>query len=123
MFRTRFSVWDAVSAAVILLAALFLVLFPRLFADEGAYLEIVTSETTLIYALNEDQEVELNEGEIRIIVVIEDGEAFVKESTCPDAVCRASGRISKSGESILCAPAGVKLTVRGGADDVDFVAG
>ena len=123
MFRTKFSVWDAVSAAVVLLAALSLALLPLFLADEGAYLEIVTSETTLTYALDEDREIELNEGGIQITVVIADGEAFVKESACPDGVCRASGRISKSGESILCAPAGVKLTVRGGADDVDFVAG
>lgn len=123
MFRTKFSVWDAVSAAAILLAALFLALLPLLLADEGTYLEIVTPETTLTYALDENREIVLDEGGISLTVVIEDGEAYVKDSTCPDGVCRASGRISKSGESVLCAPAGVKLTVRGGADDVDFVAG
>ena len=123
MFRTKFSVWDAVSAAAVLLTALFLMLLPLLFSDNGVYLEVVTSETTLVYALDEDRRIELREGEIALTVVIEDGEAFVIDSTCPDGVCRASGSISRSGESILCAPAGIRLTVRGGADDVDFVAG
>lgn len=123
MFRVRFSIWDALSAVVVLAMAVVLVLFPLLFSDAGAYLEIVTPERTLTYALDEDREIELTSEGVRMTVVIENGAVFVRESSCPDGVCRGSGRIARSGESILCAPAGVKLTVRGGADDVDFVAG
>ena len=66
-----------------------------------------------VYAINGDKP----------IIKIVDGKAFVRESSCPDGVCISSGAISKTGETIICAPAGVSLTVKGGDGNVDFVAG
>ena len=123
MFQTRFSAWDTVAVGLVLVTAALLLAFPLLFAAEGEILQITTSTEVQTYRLSEDREILLQEGGVELVVVIENGEAYVRHSTCPDGVCRASGRISESGESILCAPAGVTLTVKGGADDVDFVAG
>ena len=49
---------------------------------------------------------------------IKDGEAFVKSSTCHDGTCMKKGSISKAGQTVLCAPAGVLLRVicRDGGD-------
>ena len=123
MFQTRVSVWDAIAVACVVLAAVLLIACPLLFAAEGEFLQITSSRGVETYRLSEDREITLQEGEILLVIVIEDGEAYVRHSTCPDGICCASGRISESGESILCAPAGVTLSVKGGADDVDFVAG
>ena len=47
-----------------------------------------------------------------------DGEGVcVLHSDCSDAVCVRTGRISRLGESIVCAPLGVCITVEGGALD------
>ena len=123
MFRTRFSFCDALAALGVLLVAVSLILVPVLFAQDGDLLQISAPSGTASYDLSEDREIELCENGIVLVIRIEDGAAFVSHSDCPDGICRASGRISRSGESILCAPAGVRVTVKGGADDVDFVAG
>ena len=123
MFRTRSSARDIVAIVGVLLTAVLLFLIPVLGLQEGRVLQITTAEGTYQYDLSENREIELHENGISLVVVIEDGEAFVRHSDCPDGVCRASGRISGSGESILCAPARVTLTVKGGGDDVDYVAG
>ncbi len=41
------------------------------------------------------------------------GEIYVKESVCPDKVCVRSGRISKAGEGIICAPNRVAIEISG----------
>ena len=123
MFRTRSSVWDIVAVVGVLLAAVLLFLIPVLAMQEGRTLQVTTANGTYQYDLSESREIDLHENGISMTVVIENGEAYVRHSDCPDGVCLASGRISRSGESILCAPAGVTLTVKGGGGDVDFVAG
>ena len=48
-----------------------------------------------------------------VIVCRENGEIYVKESVCPDKVCVRSGRISKTGEGIICAPNRVAVEIKG----------
>ena len=48
-----------------------------------------------------------------VVVCRENGEIYVKESACPDKVCVRSGRISKAGEGIICAPNRVAVEISG----------
>ncbi len=48
-----------------------------------------------------------------VIVCRENGEIYVKEAVCPDKVCVRSGRISKAGEGIICAPNRVAVEISG----------
>ena len=123
MFRTKVTFWDAVAAAAVLLTAVILLLLPLLSRDTARILVVTTPEGSAAYALSGDREVTLTSRGVTLTVKIEDGAASVTYSTCPDKVCVAGGSISRVGESILCAPAGVTLTVKGGEGDVDFVAG
>lgn len=123
MIRTKFSPWDAVVAGMVLIAALALLLVPPLLRREGEWLVVTTPDGSDTYALSEDRRFEITSGGITLTVVIEDGAAYVAHSSCPDGICQSSGRISQSGQTILCAPAGVTLSVKGGGDGVDFIAG
>lgn len=123
MFRTRITPWDIAAAIAVVLCACLLFWRPWAPAGDGEWLEIVTPEKTAHYSLREDRTVAITSRGIVMEIVIKDGAAHVESSSCPDGVCRAGGGISKGGESILCAPAGVRLTVKGGDIDVDFVAG
>ncbi len=123
MFRTKISPWDCFAAILIVLFAAGLLLYPLLSAEKGSVLVISTPDGAKEYSLAEDQVIVVESNGIRLEIVVQDNEAYVKESDCPDGVCSGSGRIGKSGESILCAPAGVTLTVKGGKSDADFVAG
>lgn len=48
-----------------------------------------------------------------VIICCENGEIYVKESSCPDKVCVRSGRISKAGEGIICVPNRVAVEISG----------
>lgn len=53
------------------------------------------------YSINEDREVHIDGiGNI----IINKGEVFVEEMSCPDKLCEKTGHISKKGESIICLP-------------------
>ena len=37
-------------------------------------------------------------------LVIENGQAYIADATCPDKICIYQGKISRSGEMIICLP-------------------
>ena len=45
------------------------------------------------------------------LLVIRDGHAYVESATCPDGICAAHKPISREGESIVCLPHRVVITV------------
>ena len=55
-------------------------------------------------------------------VVVRDGKAFVTDMTCPDRLCEKMGKISASGNSVVCLPNRLAVTVEGG-EEVDAVVG
>lgn len=72
---------------------------------------------TAAYQLGENRTIDF--GSLK--VVIEDGSVFVTDATCPDRLCEKTGRISESGRSIVCLPAGI--VVRIGESEFDAVTG
>ncbi len=48
-----------------------------------------------------------------VTVCRENGEIYVKEANCPDKVCVRSGKISKTGEGIICVPNRVAVEISG----------
>jgi hypothetical protein len=38
------------------------------------------------------------------LLIIQDGEAWVEESSCPDGLCKKMGKISQVGQTIICLP-------------------
>lgn len=54
------------------------------------------------------------------VVEISGGTVFMKSATCPNQICVHTGRISKEGQSIVCLPNKVTVTVTGGgSSDID----
>lgn len=52
------------------------------------------------------------DGEEENLLVIRDGTARVESATCPDGICAAHKPISREGESIVCLPHRVVITVQ-----------
>lgn len=53
-------------------------------------------------------------------LVIEDGQAYISEATCPDGLCVKTGHIHATGQSIICLPNRVVVEItRGSASDID----
>lgn len=129
MFRTRFSFADVLVILTLLaVAALLLLGFLRSAgtASSENLLVIRTPTETLTYPLSADRTVTVSSGNITLTVEIRDGRARVSDSDCPDKICQRTGWISHKGETVICAPAAVRLTVtdpKGGVGDADSVIG
>ena len=54
-------------------------------------------------------------------LVIKDGKAYMETATCPDGICVAHNPIFRDGESIVCLPNKVVITVITKNNDIDVV--
>ncbi|MBR5579579.1 MAG: NusG domain II-containing protein [Lachnospiraceae bacterium] len=63
-----------------------------------------------IIKIGESNTLEITEGKIRM-----------KEATCPDQICRKQGWIKRKGESIICLPNKVIVTLEGTEEEFDGV--
>ena len=113
-------------AGVVLIGAVFGAVL-LLGSHKGAQVRVRTSdEVTATYSLDEDGTYVLeNEDGGTNTLVIENGEAYVTEASCPDGICKNMGKISKSGQSIVCLPNKVVIDIIGdGAEtqETDMVA-
>jgi len=74
----------------------------------------VDGKTFGTYSLTEDVRVEIRTGakdEELNVLVIKDGQAYVETATCPDGICSGHKPIKREGESIVCLPHKVVITV------------
>ncbi len=73
--------------------------------------------------LGEDARILLGEGDHTNTLVIENGAARIVEASCPDQICVNHGAIRYAGESIVCLPHKLVVSVEGGrTDGVDATA-
>ena len=63
------------------------------------------------YSLHEDKTIKINETNM---LRIKDGSAKMVEADCPDQICVHQRNISKNGETIICLPNKVVVTVCSG---------
>ncbi len=123
MFRTKATFFDMLAVLFVLCLACLLLWAPWQSRENGAFLVVTTPDGSAEYALSENREFTVIAGEHSLSVVIRNGQAYVAKSSCADAVCVSGGKISRVGEAVVCAPAGVRLLIEGRNADVDYVAG
>lgn len=63
------------------------------------------------YPLSQDTTVEIRNGENLNLLIIEGGKARVETASCPDGICVSHKPISRDGESIICLPNEVVVSV------------
>ena len=107
---------DLFLAAALLLLGGALALFLWLTRQAGGTVTVqIDGKVVMELPLNKDTELVLGEGEHTNTLVIGDGKARVVEASCPDRICVGQGAIQYAGESIVCLPHKLVITVRGGA--------
>ena len=90
--------------------------------EGGTVVVRVDGAETERHALTADGVYPLNGGSN--ILVIAEGQAWLSEANCPDLLCVRQGKIHYTGQSIVCLPNRLTVTVEGGeSDGVDFVVG
>ncbi len=110
--------------AVLIIGAAFLV-YTEFFRPQGGEV-VVKNEGEELFRLplNEDKHVTIGDEERFNVLVIKDGKAFVEEASCPDHVCVKSGKVSLDGETVICLPNKLVISVEGGEENaLDGIAG
>jgi hypothetical protein len=64
------------------------------------------------YPLSKDTEVVITSDRGTNKLVIKDGQAAITEATCPDKICVHTGWISETGQTIVCMPNRVSVTIK-----------
>ncbi len=111
---------DVIFILALVLAVSLLGLGFFLLRGEGDYVTVtVDGRLFAEYPLSEDISVEIrgaeNEDHVNHLV-IKNGQAFMESATCPDGICVSHRPISRDGESIVCLPNRVVITVHSTED-------
>ncbi|MGC4019738.1 MAG: NusG domain II-containing protein [Muricomes sp.] len=112
---------DFLLIGIILILALAVSGYHFLKKDSGAGKVVVTVDGDLYgeYDLSKDQTIDI---EGMNTLQIEDNEARMASATCPDKLCVHQRAISRAGESIICLPNKVVVTIEGGEkQEVDAI--
>lgn len=106
---------DILLAVIVLIIAVFGLLFYRNLEKKTAGTITVTVDGDVYgtYSLDQDQEILIGKTNR---LVIKDGKADMIEADCPDQICVDHKSISKNKESIACLPNKVIVEVVGGAE-------
>ena len=84
------------------------------FRGEGNSVTVSIDGTVVAtYPLSVDRTEEiLTEGGGRNLLIIKDGKAYVESASCPDGICAAHKPIHREGESIVCLPNKVIVSIK-----------
>lgn len=116
---------DKFLIAALLLFTLVIFLATAGSKQNGAYAVVKVNGTVFgTYPLSRDAEIPIRNGVHYNLLVIKDGAAYMKEADCKNQICVHQGEIRYAGQSIVCLPNQVTVTITGGAGQkVDAVSG
>ena len=101
---------DLILGAAVIVAAAVLLIFQLVRSGDSAAQIRVTVDGELYgtYDLSEDQTVSINDTNR---LVIENGSARMEWADCPDQICVSHRAVTRDGESIICLPNEVVVSV------------
>ena len=116
---------DVLLMALIAALALAVWIFPRLHSEYAMTAEIVLAQSGEVrrYSLAQNGTYEIVSNDFSLTVVIASGSICVERSDCRDQICVHSRAISRPGQSIVCAPAGVAIRIIGEGAGIDGISG
>ena len=116
-FGNKKLVADTILVAVLLILALSAFIIFELLREEGAFVRVsIDGEVVAEYSLSVDGEYSLNGG--TNLLVIENGEAYIKWANCPRQICVKDGKISRTGQRLTCLENRVTVEVFGSGDEL-----
>ena len=117
LLANKKAIADIILVVSLLVISLSVFLIVRLTAEEGA-VAVVSVDDVVIgeYPLSVDGEYSLNGGTNTLL--IKDGKASVIYASCPDGLCVNQGRISMTGERIVCLPNKLMVEIRGAEEEI-----
>lgn len=116
---------DLFLIAGLMLSSLIILLVTFHVRESGAYVKVTVDGTFYgEYPLSQDAEIPIRNGQNYNLLVIQDESAYIKEASCKNQLCVHQGKIRYDGQSIICLPNKVVISVIGGEKQkVDAVSG
>ena len=100
--------------AILLFALIFFIVF-SFFSKQGDSVNVsVNGNIIKSFDLNENTEFEIKTGENNEqinLLVLENGYAYIKSANCPDKICQHHIKIKNIGETIVCLPHKVVISI------------
>lgn len=119
---------DIVLIVSVLIIAIMGILYLFVFRDVGNSVTVtVDGKEYGVYSLFQDRCEDIYTGENGINynrLIIQDGKAYIETASCPDGICVSHKPVFRDGESIICIPNRVVVTVKGekNPDSPDIIA-
>ena len=116
MFSRRLTVPDIITVAALLVLTCAAALSVSALRRENADRIVISGTDSGVesYQLGEDRRITVTgKGGRTLTVVISGGEAYVCDAECPGKDCEKTGRISKTGGTIVCVPLGIVIRAEG----------
>ena len=109
---------------IIIIIALGLMALNKVTAKTGNVAEVsVDGQVIRELPLTEDAVFDIDGLDGNNHLIIKDGMCFIEEADCPDKLCVKQGKISEVGQSIICLPHRVVVTIKGESSaEVDTIA-
>ena len=108
---------DILLILLVLAVAAALLIYRAVSRENGSSIEVTVDGVLLMtLPLDRDTSVVIGEGDHTNTLVIRGGEASVTAASCPDHVCVKRGAIRFDGETIVCLPNRLVVTVVNGGD-------
>jgi len=98
--------------AIIIVAVIFLVLWLIPKPAGGVVTIMVDGEVYKKVSLGENSETKVESEFGKNTVIVKDGEVYVTDTDCPNKLCEKD-KISKNGQSIVCLPNRLSVTIEG----------
>lgn len=118
---------DVILIVSILIIAIIGIIYLNFFRSAGSTVTVsVDGNIYGVYSLSQNITEDIYSGDGNVNhnrLVIEDGKAYMEKATCPDGICVAHKSIFRNGESIVCLPNRVVITVSSAknADSPDVI--
>jgi len=95
----------------IVIVSIFVYLFISSKQAAGEYAQIIVRNTDSKYISLKNDITYVLPGNPNVILKVENGYFFFKNSDCPDQICVNTGRINRAGQSIACLPNFVSVII------------
>ena len=119
--KNKIKLGDYVIVAVILMSAILIFMFFLSDSNPDKVIIKVNGVTESVYSLPLYGEYELNTLPYPSTLVIEGSFVHIKDTTCPGHDCEHRGKISRSGDIIICLPNFLTIELEGGGRRADAV--
>lgn len=114
---------DILLASILFFLAGTIYLFNRRGMESGPDKFIVNLDGDPVYEgkLYEDRTVEITGDRIYLLLRVANKEVRVEKAGCPKKICVKQGPISRKGQSLICVPQELIITVKGRKEELDAI--